>query len=167
MKNAPRHILALVVLLVGFAVAAQAKMNVAPVAPVSLRDAVADALSLARMHDGAKVMKIAGVSMLPYFGEGALVVVKPISEAKLRAGMVVVYRNRFDETIAHRLIAREAAGWVAQGFNNEAADSTLVNAENLVGVVYATFHTMARTATGTQLSVSPVTLEVALAAPAK
>ncbi len=167
MKSAPHQILLLAVLLVGFVTIAQAKLNVAPIAPVAQRDAVADALSLASTHAGAKVMKIAGVSMLPYFGEGAVVVVKPISEMQLRAGMVVVYRNNFGETIAHRLIARTATGWVAQGFNNRQADSTLVNSTNLIGVVYATFHTMGQQATNGQLVATTTTVEVALAAPAK
>lgn len=167
MKSALHQILALAVLLAGFAVAGHAKLNVAPIAPVALRDAVADAFSLARTHEGARVMKISGVSMLPYFGEGAVVVVKPISEIKLRTGMVVVYRNRFGETIAHRLVARDAAGWVAQGFNNDKADSTLVNGENLIGVVYATFHTMHRKAATSDVAANSMPLDVALAAPAK
>jgi signal peptidase I len=129
---------------------------------VALVDAVADAHMLASMHVNAKVMKISGVSMLPFFGEGTLVVVKPIDESKLRAGMVVVYRNQFGEQIAHRLVSRNEQGWTAKGFNNEQVDSTAVNASNLTGVVYATFHT-----DGIEQAASSVGVEVALAAPAK
>jgi hypothetical protein len=53
---------------------------------------------------------------------------------------VVVYTNRFGETVAHRLVATVEGGWIAQGYNNSAPDSTVVNGSNLQGVVYATFH---------------------------
>jgi len=71
---------------------------------------------------------------------GSVLVVKKIDPAKLRTGMVVVYTNRFGETVAHRLVATTAGGWTAQGYNNSKPDSTVVNGVNLVGVVYATFH---------------------------
>lgn len=165
MKSATRFAL-LMVLLIGLSITAKATtMMVAPVAPVSFRDAVSDALCLASMHQDAKVMRIAGTSMLPFFGEGSLVVVKPIDQSKLRAGMVVVYRNRFGETVAHRLIARSNEGWTAKGFNNLAADSTPVNGSNLIGVVYATFYTGAENMLIASTSTSLV--PVALAAPAR
>ncbi|MBI5382949.1 MAG: signal peptidase I [Opitutae bacterium] len=165
MKSATRSLLRLAALLSLITALGQARTVTAPTAPVMMRDAVADAQLLAKNYDGARVMRIAGTSMLPYFGEGTVVVVKPIDSAKLRAGMLVAYRNRFGETIAHRLVSRETTGWVAQGYNNQQADSTLVTSENLIGVVYATFHTMGNNATQIATSTTPV--EVALAAPAK
>ncbi len=86
------------------------------------------------------VMRIEGVSMLPYFGEGSVLVVKKINAARLHEGMVVVYTNRFGETVAHRLVARVDGGWQVKGWNNDRADTTVVTATNLLGVVYATFH---------------------------
>ena len=98
MQSAPRQLLRLAALFVALVAVSQARVATAPAAPVAIRDAVADAQALAQTHVGATVMRIAGTSMLPYFGEGALIVVTPINEAKLRAGMLVVYRNRFGET---------------------------------------------------------------------
>jgi signal peptidase I len=111
-----------------------------PLSGISLNTVLADAQKLAEARPGALVMRIEGKSMLPFFGEGSVVVIKKIDPAKLRAGMVVVYTNRFGETVAHRLVATAEGGWTAQGYNNEAADSTVVNGSNLQGVVYATFH---------------------------
>ena len=124
MKSATRQVLSLATLFVALTVVrqAQARVTTAPASPVLIRDALADAQALARTHDGAKVMKISGTSMLPYFGDGALVVVQPIEAAKLRPGMLVVYRNRFGETIAHRLIARQDSGWQIKGYNNDQPD---------------------------------------------
>lgn len=118
----------------------RAEFTARPVTTVSLSTVLADAQRLAEARPGAQVMRIEGKSMLPFFGEGSVVVVKKIDPAKLRAGMVVVYTNRFGETVAHRLVATVAGGWTAQGYNNAAPDSTVVNGSNLQGVVYATFH---------------------------
>jgi signal peptidase I len=85
------------------------------------------------------VMRIEGVSMLPYFGEGSVLVVKKINAARLHEGMVVVYRNRFGDTVAHRVEGRVDGGWEVKGWNNDRADTTVVNGSNLIGVVYATF----------------------------
>jgi signal peptidase I len=111
-----------------------------PVSSISLETALADAQALAAQHSNLTVMRIEGVSMLPYFGEGSVVVVKKINLARLHEGMVVVYQNRFGETVAHRLVARVDGGWQVKGWNNNSADTTVVNAGNLLGVVYATFH---------------------------
>ena len=167
MKSPTRQILRLATLFVALAAVSQARAITAPASPVLIRDAVADAQALARTHVGAKVMKIAGTSMLPYFGDGALVVVMPIDEAKLRAGMLVVYRNRFGETIAHRLVTRQDSGWEIKGYNNDQPDSTLVTSANLLGVVYATFYTSRPSVPAVQLAANTAPVEVALAAPAR
>jgi len=167
MKSAPRHLLSLAALFVALTAASQAHVATAPASPVAIRDALTDAQALARAHAGATVMKIAGTSMLPYFGDGALVVVTPIDEAKLRAGMLVVYRNRFGETIAHRLVAQQDSGWQIKGYNNDQPDSTLVTGANLLGVVYATFYTSHPSVPTNQLAAATAPVEIALAAPAR
>lgn len=142
MTSALRSLALLAVLLVGSClVAGAASRPAAPVLPVGLSEALADARALASLNEGATVLQVAGASMHPYFGDGALLVVRPVAAGQLRKGMVVVYRNRFGELVAHRLVARRGEGWVAQGYNNAATDSTLVEAANLRGVVYATIHT--------------------------
>lgn len=143
---------------------ARAECTTRPTTAISLETVLADAMKLAELRPGSQVMRIEGKSMLPFFGEGSVVIVKKIDPAKLRAGMVVVYINRFGETVAHRLVAATDAGWVAQGYNNTQADSTPVNAGNLVGVVYATFHS---SGVAELASAATMTVPSALAAPAR
>jgi len=142
---------------------ARAEFTARPMTAVSLDTVLADAQRLAEARPGAQVLRIEGKSMLPFFGEGSVVVVKKIDPAKLRTGMVVVYKNRFGETVAHRLVAAAQGGWVAQGYNNDQADSTLVNADNLIGVVYATFHSNGRS----DFLATLTSIPAALAAPAR
>ena len=137
-----------------------------PVTAVPLSVALNDAHALAGHRADLKVLRVEGNSMLPFFGPGAVLVVKNLAPEKLRAGMVVVYTNRFNETVAHRLVGSNNAGWTASGYNNSAADSTVVNGANLIGVVYATFHSDARPA-GTALASALANTPVALAAPAR
>lgn len=142
---------------------ARAEFTARPMTAISLDTVLADAQKLAAARPGAQVLRIEGKSMLPFFGEGSVVVVKKIDPVKLRAGMVVVYTNRFGETVAHRLVAAGRGGWVAQGYNNAKADSTLVNAENLIGVVYATFHSNGNS----DLLAAVASIPAAMAAPAR
>jgi signal peptidase I len=111
-----------------------------PVTGVSMTVALKDAHALAANRSDLKVLRVEGSSMLPFFGSGAVLVVKSLPAEKLRAGMLVVYTNRFNETVAHRLVANTSAGWTAAGYNNTETDSTPVTGANLLGVVYATFH---------------------------
>ena len=128
--------------------------------------AVSDALSVAAHRPELSVMWIAGESMLPFFGDDAVVVVKKIDAARLRAGMIAVYVNRFGEKIAHRVIAQVDGGWQVKGYNNDAADSTVVNGSNLLGVVYATFYSAGR-APVTIAAANLPAIETIYAAPAK
>jgi signal peptidase I len=128
--------------------------------------AVSDALMVAAHRPELSVMRIAGESMLPYFGDDAVVVVKKIDAARLRVGMIAVYVNRFGEKIAHRLIAPVDGGWQVKGYSNDAADSTVVNNRNLLGVVYATFHSAGRAPVVIAAANLPA-IETVYAAPAK
>jgi signal peptidase I len=138
-----------------------------PTTSVSLDTTLADAHRLAARHTDLQVLRIQGKSMLPFFGEGSVVVVKAIESAKVQPGMVVVYQNRFGETVAHRVIAAANGGWTVQGFNNSAIDSTVVNDSNLLGVVYATFHSNNQVEAGTSVADIFNRTKVAYAAPAK
>jgi signal peptidase I len=138
-----------------------------PISPVSIETAVADAQALASQHPNMTVMRIEGISMIPYFGEGSVLVVKKISAARLREGMVVVYRNRFGDIVAHRVMARVKGGWEVKGWNNFWADTTIVNSGNLFGVVYATFQSSGMTGVSALDRASLSKVQVALAAPWK
>lgn len=148
------------------AAAALGEEAAVPTTGVSLDIALADARAVAARYSNMRVMRVAGESMLPFFGDGSVVVVKRIDVAKLRTGMVVVYTNRFGETVAHRLVETTEGGWIARGYNNSEADSTVINEANMLGVVYATFHSNGRTAEPLLASVVSA-VPVALAAPAR
>jgi signal peptidase I len=138
-----------------------------PLSSVSLTTTVNDASKVAARHGDMQVLRIEGDSMLPFFGSGSVVIVKKIDASQLRPGMVVVYQNRFGDTVAHRLVEQAAAGWIAQGYNNSVADTTAVSNENLIGVVYATFHSNGHADPFSGLASLVGRTQVALAAPAK
>lgn len=130
--------------------------------------AVLDAHRLAAREAGSLVVHVTGVSMRPYFDNGAVLVVRATEIDRIRPGMVVVYRNRFGEVVVHRAERLTEAGWVMRGYNNREVDSTPVNAANLVGTVYTTLAPTGRTASAELLAGLDRTAEmVALAAPAR
>ena len=138
-----------------------------PLTAESLDATLSDAHRIAERRADLSVLKIEGRSMLPYFGDGSVVIVKKIDASALREGMVVAYKNRFGEMVAHRLIEAKADGWVAQGYNNKKADSTLVTAENLLGVVYVTLHSNGQTENAGMVASLLQKTTTVLAAPAK
>lgn len=160
-------LLRLLPVLLGLAMSAEAMAAANPVTGVPVTVALNDAHALAANRADLKVLRVEGSSMLPYFGEGAVLVVKTLAPEKLRVGMVVVYTNRFNETVAHRLVGTSNAGWTARGYNNAESDSTPVTAENLIGVVYATFHSDARTPEPVLMANLAAAAPVVLAAPAR
>lgn len=135
-------------------------------ANITYEAAVSDALTLTAHRPDLSVMRIAGESMLPFFGDDAVVVVKRIDAARLRVGMIAVYVNRFGEKIAHRVIAPVDGGWQVKGYNNDVADSTVVNRSNLLGVIYATFHSAGRAPVAIAAAHLPA-IETIYAAPAR
>jgi len=165
MKTA-RTLTRILLALAGLGLGGEAVAAMNPVSGVSMTVALKDAHAVAGNRADLKVLRIEGASMLPFFGAGAVLVVKTLPSEKLRAGMVVVYTNRFNETVAHRLIASTDTGWTASGYNNTEVDSTPVTASNLVGVVYATFHSDARPVDVNMLAAVSAT-PVALAASAR
>ena len=64
--------------------------------------ALSDAHVLVRGRQELHVVQ-AKESMQPYFKAGDVLVVKRISEESLKAGMLAVYTNRYDETIIDRV----------------------------------------------------------------
>jgi signal peptidase I len=138
-----------------------------PLTGESFDTTLADAHRIAAKRADLSVLKVEGRSMLPFFGEGSVLLVKKIDTVALSAGMVVAYKNRFGEMVAHRLIEAKADGWVAQGYNNSQADSTLVTADNLLGVVYITLHSSGQTEDASAIASLLNNTTTVLAAPAK
>ena len=128
----------------GLWIAPRAQAGERPVSRVTYDAAVVDAMTVAAQRPDLSVVRVSGRSMLPYFGDEAVIVMKRIDAARLRVGMIAIYVNRFGETVAHRVIARVDGGWQVQGYNNDEPDSTVVNQGNLRGIVYATFHAAGR-----------------------
>jgi signal peptidase I len=128
--------------------------------------ALSDALTLAAQRPGLSVVRVSGESMLPYFGDDTVVVVKKIDAARVRVGMIAVYINRFGEKVAHRVIGAVEGGWQVKGYNNDRPDSTVVNAGNLLGIVYATFSSVGRAPVAIAAANLPA-VETVFAAPAR
>jgi hypothetical protein len=108
-----------------------------PSADVSKYQAWKDASMLSSRSEGREALVGGGESMNPVYGDNTMLVVSPIEYSQLKAGMTVVYTNRFGRRVAHQLIAKESKGWRAQGINNPEEDNDLVTPDNLIGVVYA------------------------------
>lgn len=133
---------------------------------ISYNTALADAQALVGRRPEFRVVRVAGQSMLPYFGDNAVVVIKRIDAARLRVGMIAVYVNRFGEKVAHRVVAPTEGGWQVKGYNNDRADSTVVNNDNLLGIIYATFYTAGREPISVAAA-NALTVETVYAAPGK
>ncbi len=128
------------------AAAGMAVLAAAPqaVAGTRLDAALLDAAAVVGHRPDFSVVRVSGTSMVPFFRSGAVIVMKKIDPARLRIGMIAVYVNRFGKKVVHRVIARVDGGWQVKGYNNDRPDSTVVNASNLLGIVYATFDVAAR-----------------------
>ncbi len=103
---------------------------------ISYEKALSDAVKIAGMKNSWSVMRGAGNSMVPLYGENSVLVVEKASFTKLSAGMVVVYKDSEGSLVAHPLTGKTGSGWVAQGINNRGVDPEKVNEENYVGVIF-------------------------------
>ncbi len=123
-----------------FVAAAPFQSFCAVTSTAGLETALRDANALAGRYPGSKVVRVSGNSMVPFFSDGAVLVIRQVAFNAMRPGVIAAYVNRFGETIVHRVTKSTPNGWQVRGFNNRQADSTLVDSENLVGAVYAIFH---------------------------
>ncbi|MCX6938628.1 MAG: hypothetical protein NTU80_12180 [Verrucomicrobia bacterium] len=110
-----------------------------PSTNVTRNQAWRDAEAIASLDPNRLTVIGAGVSMRPIYGENTVLVLQKVPYERLSAGMNVAYRNQHGGVVLHRLIARDARGWRAVGFNNEVEDFERVTPENLLGTVYAAF----------------------------
>lgn len=140
LTTAARHFAPLgFALILGFAgcTSAAPGSSPAPDGNASRREVWHDAELLAAREPGREVLLGAGESMAPVYGDGSVLVIRPVAYEQLRAGMTIVYLNQEGRRIAHRLLRQEQHGWRAGGLNNDEPDAELVTPENLLGVVYA------------------------------
>jgi hypothetical protein len=73
--------------------------------------------------------------MEPLYAAGTAVVVRPTAYHMLRKGMLVVYAKANGACVAHMLVEKQPAGWLAMGLNNRDVDDILITPRNLLGVV--------------------------------
>jgi hypothetical protein len=111
-----------------------------PTANVGKLQAWNDAEMLAQRAEGRSAAAGAGTSMLPIYGDNTMLVINAVPYDTLKTGMTVAYLNSRGIEVVHKLIGKEARGWLVAGLNNEEADRELVTPENLIGVVYATLN---------------------------
>ncbi len=110
-----------------------------PSTNVTRNQAWRDAEAIASLDPNRLTVIGAGLSMRPIYGENTVLVLQKVPFESLSAGMNVAYRNQRGGVVLHRLIARDARGWRAVGFNNEVEDIERVTPDNLLGTVYAAF----------------------------
>ena len=82
-----------------------------------------------------EVMLGRGDSMLPLYRDQTVLVVRSVPMGDLRQGMTVVFIGDHGRPVAHTLLEKTAAGWVAIGLGNREPDRTRVRFGNLLGVV--------------------------------
>ena len=78
--------------------------------------------------------------MAPVYGDNTLLVINPINYADLKPGMTVAYVNSQGLRVVHKLVSKTKGGWFVAGINNTRIDEDLVTPQNLIGVIYASFH---------------------------
>jgi signal peptidase I len=114
-----------------------------PASTMPLADALPVAEAAARATGGV-VHRVHGPSMLPVLSADALAVTEPADFATLRAGDIVVYRDRAGVLVVHRLYEYRSRGdWLALGDNNSALDHEPVTPANYAGRVWAIFYVQA------------------------
>ncbi len=114
--------------------------TVAGKTPVSYQKAFDDAVKVAAMKNSWTVMRGAGNSMAPLYGDNSVLVVEKASFTQLSLGMVAVYRDSEGSLVAHTVTAKTDSGWVAQGLNNRGEDPERISKKNFVGVVFGVFN---------------------------
>lgn len=125
-------------------------------APVSYEKALSDANKVAALNDSWTVMRGAGDSMTPLYGENSVLVIDSVSYDSLKTGMVAVYRDATGELVAHPVKGQTGEGWVAKGINNRTDDPGLVNAENFVGVVFGVLNASSAPSIASNVDALPV-----------
>ena len=83
---------------------------------------------------------VRGNSMKGYYNNGDTVIIKAVDFKNIRIGQVVVYSNRFGEIVVHRVEEKCEFGFRVRGSNNKGNDSTILDSDNLIGVVYGVIH---------------------------
>ncbi len=141
-KNPRKDLFKLISTIAATAILGLSSMQAAPIGKTTIpyQKALNDAVKVAAMKNTWTVMRGAGDSMVPLYGENSVLVVEKASFTELTAGMVAVYKDSEGSLVAHSLTAKTGSGWIAKGLNNRSQDPERVSAENFVGVVFGVFN---------------------------
>ncbi|MFT3783359.1 MAG: signal peptidase I [Nibricoccus sp.] len=91
---------------------------------------------------GGKVFTIAPTgSMKPTLDENSIVAVEVVDFAALREGDIIIYRDKNNLPIVHRLRQHAGGRWIVLGDNNSSVDNEFVTPANFMGRVCAIFYT--------------------------
>ena len=100
------------------------------------KKAIRDAEKVAELSESWRVMRGAGNSMLPLYGENSVLLVEMTDFEYLGAGMIAVYRDTNGDLVAHQVRGRARDGWITQGINNRREDPSPVTTLNFVGTLF-------------------------------
>lgn len=115
---------------------------------VSYEMALADAARIAQTNQNWEVMRCAGVSMEPFYGQDSIILVDKVDISDLRSGMIAVYRDADGVLVAHQVIEATSSQAWGQGVNNKQRDPDPITADNLSGVVFTILHTSGQPVAG-------------------
>ena len=115
---------------------------------VSYERALADAARIVQSHQNWEVMRCAGISMEPFYGQDSIVLVDKVDIADLRSGMIAVYRDADGVLVAHQVIEATSSQAWGHGINNKQRDPDPITADNLSGVVFTILHTSGQPGAG-------------------
>ena len=111
-----------------------------PTSTATRGEAFRDAEAVANREPGRMTAKGNGASMEPVYGDNTLLVINPIRYEDLKPGMTVAYVSSKGIRVVHKLVSKTNGGWYVIGINNARVDEDLVTPQNLIGVIYASFH---------------------------
>jgi len=112
--------------------------------PVAPRDAWRQAEAYAANHADCEVLVGSGDSMLPFYRDRTVLVVRHARTTELQRGMTVVFTGDRGRPVAHTLLEKTPRGWRAMGVGNSEPDRTFVDYGNLIGVVVKAYAPTAR-----------------------
>jgi hypothetical protein len=116
---------------------------------VAPRDAWTLAEAFVAAHPGSEILVGSGNSMLPLYPDRTVLVVQSMDMSNLKRGMTVVFIGDKGRPVAHALIEKTPAGWIAMGSGNTEPDRTRVQHQNYIGTVVRAFSPSAAVASRT------------------
>lgn len=80
-------------------------------------------------------IKVKGRSMLPILRDGDTLTIAPIDWARIKVGDIVLYANRKNEWITHRVVRKAVNSLMTGADSKSFLDSPIIKKENVLGRV--------------------------------